>query len=77
MRNILMTGVAALAATMVVAACTAADNEGGDAKAALEEANKEKALYCMDLLFNQKNIEKLENLVPNVEQAVIYMKRGH
>ena len=57
MRNILMTGVAALAASMVVAACTAAD-KGGDAQTALEAANKEKALYCMDLLFNQKNIEK-------------------
>jgi len=58
MRNILMTGVAALAASWVVAACTAADKDSGDAQAALEEANKEKALYCMDLLFNQKNIEK-------------------
>jgi predicted SnoaL-like aldol condensation-catalyzing enzyme len=57
MRNILMTGVAALAATMVVAACTAAD-KGGDAQAALEEANKEKALYCMDLLFNKKDFDK-------------------
>ncbi|WP_428408325.1 nuclear transport factor 2 family protein [Hyphococcus sp.] len=58
MRNILMTGVAALTASMVVVACTAADKEGGDAQAALEQANKEKALYCMDLLFNQKDIEK-------------------
>ena len=57
MRNILMTGVAALTATMVVAACTAADQESGDAQAALEETNKEKAVYCMDLLFNKKDIE--------------------
>ncbi|MFC2952354.1 nuclear transport factor 2 family protein [Marinicaulis aureus] len=57
MRNILMTGVAALAASWVVAACTAADKEGSDAQAALEGANKTKALYCMDLLFNQKNID--------------------
>ena len=57
MRNILMTGVAALAASMVVAACQAGSGaENGQAK--LEAANKEKALYCMDLLFNQKDIEK-------------------
>lgn len=61
MRNILMTGVAALTATMIVAACTAADKEGAsaaDPQAALEAANKEKALYCMDLLFNQHDVEK-------------------
>ena len=57
MRNIVMTGVAALAASMVVWACQAQNGEG-DAQAALEAANKEKALYCMDLLFNQKDIEK-------------------
>lgn len=57
MRNMLTTGAAALAASMAVAACEA-QNGAGDAQAALEEANKEKALYCMDLLFNRKNIEK-------------------
>jgi predicted SnoaL-like aldol condensation-catalyzing enzyme len=57
MRNIVMTGVAALAASMVVAACQAGSGSE-DPQAALETANKEKALYCMDLLFNQKNIEK-------------------
>jgi predicted SnoaL-like aldol condensation-catalyzing enzyme len=57
MRTVLMTGVAALAASMVVAACQA-QNGAGDPQAALEEANKEKAVYCMDLLFNQKDIEK-------------------
>ena len=58
MRNILMTGVAALTASMIVAACTAADKESSDVQAALEAANKEKAVYCMDLLFNQHDIEK-------------------
>ena len=57
MANILTTGAAALAATIVVAACQAGDG-GGDAQAKLEAANKEKALYCMDLLFNKKDIEK-------------------
>jgi len=54
MRNILMTGAAAFAATWVVAACTA---EPGGAEKSLQEANKEKALYCMDLLFNKHDIE--------------------
>lgn len=54
MRKVLMKSVAALAASWAIAACTAAP---GDAPTAREAANKEKALYCMDLLFNQHDIE--------------------
>jgi len=58
MRNILMTGVAALTASMVVAACQAAsDAKAEDPVAAQEAANLEKALYCMDLLFNKHDID--------------------
>ncbi len=55
MRNILMTGAAALAASLVVAACEA---QNGGEETSLQQANKEKALYCMDLLFNQHELEQ-------------------
>ena len=45
------------AAALALGACKTTSNMAEDSQAALEEANKEKALYCMDLLFNQHDIE--------------------
>ncbi|WP_375207355.1 nuclear transport factor 2 family protein [Hyphococcus sp.] len=53
MRTFILLGAAALA----LGACKTTSNMAEDSQAALEEANKEKALYCMDLLFNQHDIE--------------------
>ncbi len=53
MRKVILLGAAALA----LGACKTTSNMAEDSQAALEEANKTKALYCMDLLFNQKNID--------------------
>ncbi|MEZ5892136.1 MAG: nuclear transport factor 2 family protein [Parvularculaceae bacterium] len=51
MRSIIIIG--AMALTAACSTTTAADPQ-----AALEAANKEKALYCMDLLFNKHDIDK-------------------
>ncbi|PQA86123.1 nuclear transport factor 2 family protein [Hyphococcus luteus] len=49
MRTLLM----AAAGAALLAGCA-----GEDPQAALEAANKEKALYCMDLLFNQHELNQ-------------------
>ncbi len=52
MRNVLIAGAAL---TALLSGCGGGESDA-ERQDALEEANKEKAVYCMDLIFNQHNL---------------------
>lgn len=70
----LIFGVTALVTALALGACQA----GEDPRASLETANLEKAVYCMDLLENEKDLEasRRECLAENYIQHTPWIPDG-